>query len=119
MVITTPLPSGTSGNQKPQCRAALPQRPSFWAQGEPLEAGPGSGPPEWPAVRTHVAGAGASEHELLDVDAYCKWKQGARAGLGSPLPHTVPSTLLGSQAIATFSSPRGIWGWPAAPRHPP
>ena len=119
MVTATLLPLGTSGNWKPQCRAALPQRPGFWAQGKPSEAGPGSGPPEWPAVHTHVEGAGVSVHKLLDTDACCTQRKAARAGLGSPLPPTVPSTLLGALAITAFSRPVASGAGPLPPgAHP-
>lgn len=111
VVTATPLPSGTSGNWKPQCRAALPQRPGFWARGGPKEAGPGSR--SAPTGR----GAGVPAHELLDTDACCTWRQSSLGDWGLPgLPLSRPPCW------APWPSPPapgprrpGVAGYPPAP----
>ena len=65
------------------------------------------------------SGAGVSVHKLLDTDACCTRRQAAQAGLGSPLPPIVPSTLLGALAIAAFSRPAASGGGQLPPgAHP-
>lgn len=104
VATAAPLPSGTSGNWKPQCRAALPQRPGFWARGGPKAGGT--------RVQVRTQGEGgrgtctrASGHRrLLHMEAEFS------GGLGSPRPPTVPSTLLGALAIAACSRPAASGG---------
>lgn len=95
-----------------ETRSCSTGRPDSWAQGEPPEAGPGSGPVPWeqpagqPVVSTHGGRLGPPAQKLPDAGARSKWRRGASGrGWASSASSPVQCALPGSLVIGRLLKP--------------